>query len=203
MHPRLQEITTYLDAQRASVLAAAGMVPIEQWGDRPAGGAWTVAQVLEHLRLSEAGVVRLAFKLGKPARAAGARAETSTASMLGSLDHLFGGHGIMDRSLRREAPEQVCPGYTVDAHSVVGGLTRTRDDLYAAVALVDGLALEDLRWTHAILGELNLYQWILFLGQHEARHAMQVAEIGRALATREAAESAREPAATGAAIARV
>jgi hypothetical protein len=29
---------------------------------------------------------------------------------------------------------------------------------------------------------LDLYQWILFVGQHEARHAGQVAEIGRALA---------------------
>ncbi|MEO7237074.1 MAG: hypothetical protein ABIZ96_00505 [Gemmatimonadales bacterium] len=29
------------------------------------------------------------------------------------------------------------------------------------------------------LGALNLYQWGLFVGQHEARHAEQLKDIGR------------------------
>jgi hypothetical protein len=46
---------------------------------------------------------------------------------------------------------------------------------------VDGLALGALRWAHPALGELDLYQYILFIGQHEARHARQIVEIGELL----------------------
>ncbi len=35
---------------------------------------------------------------------------------------------------------------------------------------------------HRIFGEMNFYQWIVFAGSHEARHAAQVAEIGATLA---------------------
>lgn len=183
MHPRLQELTTYLDAQRAAVLAASATVPVDRWTEKPTDGAWSVSEVLEHLRKSEEGVVRLVFKLGKRARASGARSETETSSVLGSLDDFLGGRGVIDRTVRREAPDMVRPGGPVDPQQVVDGLTRTRDDLYKAIALVDGIALEDLHWIHPALGDLNLYQYILFVGQHEARHALQLEEIGHALTT--------------------
>ena len=182
MHPRLQELMTYLDAQRAGVMAAAGAVPVERWTDKPAPEAWSVAEVLEHLRRGEEGLVRLAFKLGKGALASGtARRETETSSLLGALDHLMDGRGVIDRSYRRVAPPETRPDGPIDPQSVVNGLSRTREDLYKAVALVDGLALGDLRWTHPVLGTLDLYQYILFVGQHEARHAQQIAEIATAL----------------------
>ena len=173
---------TYLDAQRASVMAAAGAIAVERWTEKPAPTAWSVVEVLEHLRKGEENLVRLTFKLGKPAVASGnARRETETSSLLGSLEHMFGGRGVIDRTIRREAPPETRPGEVVDPQTVVNGLTRTREDLYKAVTLVDGLALSDLRWTHPILGDLDLYQYILFVGQHEARHALQIGEIGAAL----------------------
>ena len=182
MHPRLQELMTYLDAQRAGVMAAAGAIAVERWTEKPAPTAWSVVEVLEHLRKGEEAVVRLSFKLGKQAVASGnARRETETSSLLGSLDHMMGGRGVIDRTLRREAPPETRPGEVVEPQTVVNGLARTREDLYKAVTLVDGLALGDLRWTHPVLGDLDLYQYILFIGQHEARHALQIGEIGTAL----------------------
>jgi hypothetical protein len=34
-----------------------------------------------------------------------------------------------------------------------------------------------------VLGPLNLYQWVLFVGQHEARHAGQLQDLARLLAS--------------------
>jgi hypothetical protein len=96
------------------------------------------------------------------------------------LDHMFGGRGVIDRAVRREAPEPVRPGESLEPETVVAGLHRTREDLYKAVALLDGLALGDIHWSHPLFGDLDLYQYILFIGQHEARHAMQIADVGRA-----------------------
>jgi hypothetical protein len=36
--------------------------------------------------------------------------------------------------------------------------------------------------THPRLGVIDVYQWALFIGQHEARHTRQVSEIVRRLA---------------------
>ncbi|MDB4881091.1 MAG: hypothetical protein JWL60_2537, partial [Gemmatimonadetes bacterium] len=56
-------------------------------------------------------------------------------------------------------------------------LAGSRSELHAAIAAADGLALQTVRHAHPRLGEIDLYQWLLFIGQHEARHVPQVVEI--------------------------
>jgi hypothetical protein len=46
--------------------------------------------------------------------------------------------------------------------------------LRAAVVTADGVALGEIKHNHAILGELDLYQWLIFVGQHEGRHRKQI-----------------------------
>ena len=43
------------------------------------------------------------------------------------------------------------------------------------------VALGDIRHAHPALGEMNLYQWALWIAGHEARHAAQVREIAAQL----------------------
>jgi hypothetical protein len=45
------------------------------------------------------------------------------------------------------------------------------------VRSADGLALSEIVQPHPVLGPINLYQWIAFVGAHEARHAAQVMEL--------------------------
>jgi hypothetical protein len=47
----------------------------------------------------------------------------------------------------------------------------------------DGWALETLSAPHPRLGSLNLYQWVVFVAGHEARHTAQIREIGETLAS--------------------
>ena len=56
-------------------------------------------------------------------------------------------------------------------------LERARDALCNSVRDADGLALGDVVHPHPVLGPINLYQWIAFVGGHEARHAVQVMEL--------------------------
>ena len=44
-----------------------------------------------------------------------------------------------------------------------------------------GMPLGAVQQPHRILGELNLYEWIAFLGTHEARHAAQIRELAATL----------------------
>lgn len=177
MHPRLQELVDRLAAERQTVLDAADRVPAALRDRRPAPDRWSVAEVLAHLARVERGVARLAAMLIDEGRAAGLGPETSTASVLGVLDHA----GLRDRSHRVEAPDRVAPDGATTAEQARAALSTTRSSLLEALARGDGLALGTLRRAHPVLGELDLYAWLLFVAEHEARHAAQIDEVGAAL----------------------
>jgi uncharacterized damage-inducible protein DinB len=177
MHPRLVELLAYLDAQRARVVDAAGNLPRDRWGVRPAPDRWSVAEVYWHLQRVEQGVARLIRKRATEAREQGIPAETDTSSKLGALD----GRRVTDRSRAITAPPQVSPPEIPNAEIVQQQLEESRQMLRAAVAEADGLALGHVTHPHVVLGEIDLYQWILFVGQHEERHAAQIAEAAKAV----------------------
>ena len=176
MHPRLDELLDYLDAQRARVLDAGAALPRERWSVRPSPERWSVADVYAHLHRVEHGVARLLRKRIAEARASGHPREEEASSVLGALD----GRGVSDRSRRLVAPTQVAPPEHPDPATVEQQLEESRAMMRAALAEGDGLALGKITHMHPVLGEIDLYQWILFVGQHEARHVQQITETASA-----------------------
>jgi hypothetical protein len=176
VHPRLEEIVRYVDARRAALEEAALVLPYDRWGERPAEDSWSVAQVFDHLHLSESGTARLLAKRIARAKEAGLGPERSTESLMNALRFF----PVVDGP-RRQAPEIVVPRADARAPEVHDALRRSRADLHAALREGDGLALGDVTATHPALGVINVYQWVLFVGQHEERHTRQVAEIVRRL----------------------
>lgn len=177
MHPRLTELVAFLDATRTTLLHGAAAVPADRFTERPAPERWSAAELLEHLARVESSCARVVAKMSAEARAKGVGPERSESSMLGALD----GRHVTDRRRRLEAPPIVAPeaGFTRDG--ALGALTESRAQLRRAIAGADGLALEQVHFQHRVLGDLDLYQWILFVGQHEQRHIAQLAEISRQL----------------------
>jgi hypothetical protein len=178
MHSRLAELMEYVDAQRAGLLAAVAAVPASQRERRPEPEIWSVAEILEHLQVVELGIARLISRKLEKARAAGLGAETETSSLVGSLDHL----PLLQREAFMPAPDFVKPSGAVTSSVALGALEQSRQALRDAVATGDGLALGNVSAPHALLGPLTLYQWVLFVGQHERRHALQVQDIARRFA---------------------
>jgi uncharacterized damage-inducible protein DinB len=173
MHPRLSELRDYVDAQRSALLSAASTLPAERWTEHPASGRWSIAELFEHLYKVEHSCARVIARGVADARAAGHPMETDDHSVLGTLDQF----GLRDRAQRREVPERVAPTGTWTAAEAREKLEASRAELHEAIRAGDGLALGTVYQTHARLGELDLYRWILFVGEHEARHAQQAAEI--------------------------
>jgi hypothetical protein len=178
VHPRLEELLQYADAQRAVLLAAVAAVPESARERRPRDDSWSVAEVLEHLHRVEQGVSRLIARQLERARARGLGPETETDSLLQSLDHL----AILKRGATLPAPEFVQPQGSLTAAAAMTALEQSRRTMREALAPGDGLALGSVSYPHALLGPLTLYQWVLFLGQHERRHAIQIQDIARQLA---------------------
>jgi uncharacterized damage-inducible protein DinB len=173
MHRRLAELVEYLDATRASLLDVAALVSPDRFAERPAPDRWSAAEVMEHLARVEGSCARVVGKLSAEARRNGVGAESEESSVLQVLDHL----PLKDRTKRLEAPELVAPSGGWTRERALEAIAASRTDMMRAVADAEGLALGSVRFTHARLGELDLYQWILFVGKHEERHTAQLQEI--------------------------
>jgi uncharacterized damage-inducible protein DinB len=178
MHPRLAELSEHLAHQRRTLLDVAASVPTESWQSRPSDGeSWSVSEVLEHLYRVERGAAAVLAKRIGQAREAGHPAERETTSVLGTLDEFRVSE--LDRKL--VAPEIVRPTENPDRETAERLLAESRSALERAMASGDGLALGAIKHTHLRFGELDLYQWLLFVAEHEKRHTAQLREVARQL----------------------
>ncbi len=170
MHARLAEIMDYVERKREELLQSFAGLPPEPMRRRVSEEEWSVAEIIDHLRLVETSVARVISKRGAEGRARGVGEERSTDSVLSSVDHLAieAGNNVLD------APSIVRPRSNVDAADAIAGLEQSRKALREAAASVSGLALGEIKQVHRAFGELDLYQWLVFLGQHEGRHTRQI-----------------------------
>jgi hypothetical protein len=170
MHARLAETMHYVEEKRRELLQSFEGVDGDRLCRRAAPDGWSVAEILEHLRMVESGVARLITKRVGQAKEAGLGEEKSTASVLAS----FNPHSAMLERAVLKAPATVEPRANIDISDALEGLESSREALRAAVVSASGLALGEIKHTHQILGELDLYQWLIFVGQHEGRHRKQI-----------------------------
>jgi len=177
MHPRTEEVINYLDTERTALREAVERVPPELRDTQPGADRWSVAQVLQHLGIIEKRIGLGMTKWITDARSGEIGTETETSSVMNSLPLQL----ITDRSKKRNAPDEVRPTGDIDAASAWAALEQSRDSLRAAFLNGDGLALSKVIQPHPVLGPINLYQWMLFVGSHEMRHTAQVIEIAEQL----------------------
>jgi len=175
LHPRIAELLEHLDETRAALLDAVHHVPRDRRDIRSGDGRWTVGEVLDHISRVEAGYARLLTKRVSDARAKGIARDTETSSILGTLD----GGPLTDRSRRLQAPEIVTPRQDATLAEGLAALEASRGVMRAAVIDANGVALGTLTQQHPYFGTLDMYQWGLFLGFHDLRHAEQIREIAR------------------------
>ncbi|MEP6550526.1 MAG: DinB family protein [Gemmatimonadales bacterium] len=170
MHARLAETMGFVEEKRRELLESFEGVPGVRLGRRANPDGWSVAEILEHLRMVESGVARLIAKRVNQAREAGLGEEKSITPVVPSFDKYKA--ELDSRTLK--APEMVQPRVDVDIGEALDGLGTSRANLRTAVASADGLALGEIKHTHPVLGEIDLYQWLIFVGQHEDRHKKQI-----------------------------
>src|ERR1700694_2447639 len=170
MHARLAEAMDYVEERRKELLQSFEGVPGDRLCRRASDEGWSVAEILEHLRMVEAGVARLITKRVGQAREAGLGEERSSDPVLPTFDQHSGGleNAVM------QSPATVVPRANIDINEAVEGLEGSREALRAAAVSANGLSIGEIKHTHPVLGELDLYQWLIFVGQHEGRHKKQI-----------------------------
>jgi hypothetical protein len=88
---------------------------------------------------------------------------------------------LVDRRRKITAGERVVPTGEMSSDAGWTALEASRIDLKALVSSYEGRDISSVMLPHPILGPINAFQWFVFIGTHEARHAAQITEIGRSL----------------------
>jgi len=170
MHARLAETMNYVEQKRGELLQSFQGVASDRLCRRATPDGWSVAEILDHLRMVESGIARIITKRVAQAKEAGIGEETSTESVMSSLDR----DSALLETVTLKSPETVTPRPNIGINEALDGLRSSRDALRAAAVFASGVPLGEIKHTHVILGELDLYQWLIFLGQHEGRHRKQI-----------------------------
>jgi hypothetical protein len=170
MHTRLAETMTFVEEKRRELMSSFEGVDGERLCRQAVPSGWSVAQILEHLRMVESNVAQLITKRVAKAKEAGIGEEKLTQSVLPSFEP----YRVTLENAVIEAPEMVQPRSDIDINEALEGLESSREALRAAADSANGIPLCEIKHTHRVLGEIDLYQWLIFVGHHEARHKEQI-----------------------------
>jgi hypothetical protein len=165
-----QVVLELLDSGEARLLELTAGLSTAQWHFRETPERWSIAGNIEHVIVFEnfiLGVVRdLLAGEPQPEKAAGVAAKERQVMAIGHARHV-----------KISARDAMAPqDRWTDMQAMMAELRRTAERVRTFVMEVQG----DLRgyfFAHRSLGDLDAYQWLLVVGQHRARHALQIAEV--------------------------
>jgi hypothetical protein len=139
---------------------------------RPAPDRWTIAENAEHISIVNSGFLRLTYKLLKQAEAAPKPAIAD----LELLPVTMTDEGELKPG-KWSAPEMVLPQGGVRIADAVAKNRSVIDEIFNLRSRLESVDLSGQSWKHPALGQLNLYQWLLLLGEHEERHRLQIEAV--------------------------
>lgn len=170
MHSRLVPLVAGIEARRAELLAAVAGRPVTVLEAKPDPAVWSPAEIIEHLAVVESGSARLLSRRLLRAKEAGLGMETSTEPVRSTMFDV-------DLTKKLDAPEIVRPTPNVSAADALAHFAASREALHTTLAEADGYDLSGVMARHERFGELNMYDWLVFLERHEQRHLTQLKRV--------------------------
>ncbi len=170
IRPPLAELLAYLAETRSRLIETATQINPAFASIRPRGDRWSAAENLDHLAKVEAGVARMVEKSVEWARSRGVGPPQSDESVMSSLD----GFSVIEPPKPAMAPEMVSPAEDSAIDASLESLRRSRERLLDAMHASADLDLSNVTRPLQDRGKLNMYQWVLFVAQHEERHRRQI-----------------------------
>src|SRR5579859_2161026 len=141
-----------------------------QWRFHETPDRWSIAEILEHLTVFE-NFIRATVEqrlLTSPEPEKKPLASTRESLVLTLPD---------TRSTKFAAREVARPiGRWPDTTELIAEFRKTRAQTLAFAAETEA-ALRDHFFPHLVFGDLDCYQWLVLLGRHAYRHALQIEQI--------------------------
>lgn len=161
-------VLALLISSRDALLSTVSALDDHAWRARPDPQAWSPLDILEHLAIVERSVLALVAERlpGRPPRP-DRKAALSDDEVAARIE---------DRRQTAEAPVPVRPKSEMTSGAeAVAAFESVRSDVLRFTSETKS-DLRSMLAPHAILGVLDAYQWLLFVGAHANRHRAQIEE---------------------------
>ncbi|MGH9310981.1 MAG: DinB family protein [Vicinamibacterales bacterium] len=159
----------YLEETRDAFVKSIDGLSEAQWTFKPGPDRWSIAEVAEHIALSEPMLLQLVsekvMKAPKPAVGAAKATDQQVIAL------------VTDRTQKAQAPETLRPTNRWAAREAL-----TKDFLAARQKTIDYVKSTDDPRAHAVPhpaleADVDGHQWVLYLAGHSARHTAQLNEV--------------------------
>jgi hypothetical protein len=170
---KMQELTDAISRSRQSLLKHVDGLSDAQLGYKPDDGEWSLNDILHHLALTDEANGKLTSRALKHAHEKNVPPDpTPDASVLNCLDA-----AVASLNTKAQAPDFVRPQSHLSAPESLARLAASRERMLQSIEQLCVYDLTQLKYPHPVLGELDMYQWILIAGGHEGRHVAQIKRI--------------------------
>jgi predicted DNA-binding protein YlxM (UPF0122 family) len=142
----------------------------KQWTFKPAPDRWSVAEVAEHIAVSESTIYGWVQKMMQ------SPATPEKREQVKGKDQMII-ERVPDRSHKAQAPEMLRP---TGRWATQAELTKAFEDSRKATMDYIRTTNDNLRdhfFDHPAFGTLDGYQWLLLISAHSARHTAQIEEV--------------------------
>jgi hypothetical protein len=160
-----------LQATHDAFLQSIAGLSEKQWRFKPAPDRWSVAEVSEHIAVSESTILGLV-----ETKIMTAPADPSKRAEAAGKDEIVLTR-VPDRSHKVQAPEYLKP---TSRWATEADVIKAFEDSRRATMDYVRTTNDDLRdhfGPHPVLGPLDAYQWILLISAHSERHTKQIEEV--------------------------
>jgi uncharacterized damage-inducible protein DinB len=171
---KIQEIVDAGSSHRRAVVDSVSGLSAEQLDYKPGEGEWAISDILHHLALTDEANLKLISRMVKQAAALQVAPDPTPDS---SEINCLAPHAETIRETKAQAPEFVRPQSHEPAEKSLARLEESRRRFLELVEQLGRYDLSQLKYPHPLLGELNMYQWLVIAGGHERRHAGQIERI--------------------------
>ena len=185
MRRKIAELFAYMDSTRASLVTCAREMNASFASIRPRDGQWSAAENMAHLAKVERNVAEMMSRVISAAREQGIGPDTSDESFINSLD----AWRVSEALTKLSAPERIVPEQGTTVGESIASLEASRARLKQIILDNSDIDLAAVKRTHPVLQDIDMFQWALFVAQHEERHRKQM-ERTIAEVTERAAECA-------------
>ncbi|MBP6002043.1 MAG: DinB family protein [Pyrinomonadaceae bacterium] len=161
---------------RTRFLAAVASVSPDEASALPEGEKWTIEQIVEHVALVNGSMSKICSRLLSKAQAEG---KTSGGLVAVSDDFMTKSSAIV--GVKVEAPEFVRPegGKPIgDSLAEIEAVTAKFNEIRELFETFDG---NTHKFPHPFFGDMSAIEWLVLVGGHEMRHAVQIEKLAAKL----------------------
>ena len=165
-----QQALELFQSSRANFLKSISGLSEKQWRFKPAPDRWSVAEVAEHITVSESTLFGLVQKsMQSPA-------DPAKRELVKGKDQVIVAK-VPDRSQKFKAPEILQPtGRWASEADLIKAFEDARKTNMDYIRTTND-DLRDHFFDHPVLGPMDGYQWLLLIATHSARHTAQIEEV--------------------------